>query len=496
MQFNHFSKLKFIYILALTSLFLLASTPLMSQDKASLPLGNRTKYNFNPDWKFIQENPGDVQGSDYDDSSWATVNCPHTFNDIDTFDDFIEGNHVGESNQWRGTVWYRKHFKLPASDSTKKVFIEFESVRQIADVYINGHYLGTNKTGFIPFGYDLTPYIKFGSESNVIAVRANNDRGDDFRNNGPLVWNHEHWHPTHGGIYRNVFLHVMDPLHITLPLYDNLQTVGTYVYAENVSESSADVTVNAEVVNEHLLAKNVTFEAHIIDNDGVIVKTTNAQKSIEAGEKYTFSTTTSVSNPNRWYTRHPYMYKVVTVLKTGETVVDSYETPLGIRSFDFNKDTGFWINGEYQKLHGWGQKPTNSWAGLGAALPDWLRDFTFRMMDEAGGNFIRWGHCAGSPADIAMGDKYGFVTLMPGISGEGSNSGETWELRAAGFRDMVVYYRNHPSIFIWEGGNWAETAVNFEDLTAAINTYDPHGKRLLGNRRAEVKPESRDYVSP
>ncbi|WP_042240769.1 sugar-binding domain-containing protein [Jejuia pallidilutea] len=165
---------------------------------------NRAKYNFNVDWKFIKSNPEHAHKKNYDDASWETISCPHTYNDTDTFDDLSHGHHDGEDNQWRGTVWYRKHFKIPETDWDKKVFIEFESVRQIADVYINGIYLGKNQTGFIPFGFDLTPHLKFG-EDNVIAVKVNNERGDHFRKNFPLVWNHEHWHPTHGGIYRNVF---------------------------------------------------------------------------------------------------------------------------------------------------------------------------------------------------------------------------------------------------------------------------------------------------
>ena len=342
----------------------------------------------------------------------------------------------------------------------------------------------------------MTPYLKFGDEENIMAVKVNNDRkSDNFRDNDPLVWNHEHWHPTHGGIYRNVFLHVMNPLHITLPLYDNLKTVGTYVYAENISKTNADVSVSAEVVNEFNTDKEVTFIANVIDNDGKVVSTSKALKNIKASETVTFYTTSSVANPNRWYTRYPYMYKVETILKAGNTVLDTYETPLGIRSFEFNKDTGFHNNGEYAKLHGWGQKPTNSWAGLGAALPDWLRDYTYRLMDDAGGNFIRWGHCAGSPSEIAMGDKYGFVTLMPGVSGESQDDGEVWDIRIKAFKDMIVYYRNHPSIFIWEGGNWAETEAHYKEILDIIKTFDPKGNRLLGNRRADVKNDSEGYVS-
>lgn len=456
--------------------------------------GNRTKYNFNVDWKFIQSNPDNAQQVGFDDTTWKTISCPHTFNDIDSFDDLSHGHHDGEDNQWRGTVWYRKHFKLPASDSGKKVFIEFESVRQIADVYINGEHLGQNKTGFIPFGFDLTPHLNF-REDNIIAVKVNNDRGDHFRDNFPLVWNHEHWHPTHGGIYRNVFLHTMDPLHITLPLYDNLETVGTYVYAENINEKSADIFVETEIQNEYKENKKITLITQVVDNEGEVVATSKTEKEVPGRQKIIVNSATNVQNPQLWYTRYPYMYKVITALKEGDKVLDTYESPLGIRKFEFNKDSGFIINGENVKLHGWGQKPTSAWAGLGAALPDWLRDFTYQLMDEAGGNFIRWGHCAASPVEVDMGDKYGFVTLMPGVSGESQDEGETWDIRIKAFKDLIVYYRNHPSIFIWEGGNWAETEAHYQEILEAINTFDPNGKRLMGNRRADVKNDSEGYVS-
>ncbi|MGY6648004.1 glycoside hydrolase family 2 protein [Wenyingzhuangia sp. IMCC45574] len=455
---------------------------------------NRTKFNFNLDWKFTKSNPKNAEAFNYNDASWSVVSCPHTFNDVDTFDDFSLGHHNGEENQWRGTVWYRKHFKLPTVAKNKKVFIEFESVRQIADVYINGVHLGQNQTGFIPFGFDLTPYLKFGEE-NIIAVKVNNDRGDNFRNNFPLVWNHEHWHPIHGGIYRNVFLHTMDPLHITLPLYDNLKTTGTYVYAKNINANKADVFVETEVVNNYATKKKFTLVTEIVDKDGNVVATKKIKQCVKSGEKNIIKATASITNPILWNTRYPYTYKVITSIEQEGTIVDSYESPLGIRNFEFNKDSGFWINGENVKLHGWGQKPTNSWAGLGAALPDWLRDFTYNLMDEAGGNFIRWGHCASSPAEVAMGDKYGFVTLMPGVSGESEDEGETWDIRINAFRDLIVYYRNHPSIFIWEGGNWAESKAHYEQILTIINTFDPEGKRLMGNRRADVKNDSEGYVS-
>jgi len=218
----------------------------------------------------------------FDDRGWTTVSTPHTFNDTDTFDDWSLTGHRGEQNQWGGRTWYRKTFKLPESFKGKKIFIEFEAVRQVAEVYLNGKLLGTCKTGFTPFGFDLTPHLKFKG-NNVLAVMCDNrfladpwaadGAIGDVRNGGDqrepggdgespagartgsklselsarfnaaipddvekieadrIPWNNPHWHPAHGGIYRNVRLYVVDPLHIALPLYSFLQTAGPYVYA-------------------------------------------------------------------------------------------------------------------------------------------------------------------------------------------------------------------------------------------------------------------------
>src|SRR5579863_5744246 len=133
----------------------------------------RLTLNFNPDWKFIKADPAGAQASAFDDTGWTNVSAPHTYNDVDTFDNWSIRGHHGEQNQWGGRTWYRKMFTLPQAYQGKKVYIEFEAVRQVAEVYLNGKLLGTSKTGFLPFGFDLTPYVQFGSP-NVLAVMCDN----------------------------------------------------------------------------------------------------------------------------------------------------------------------------------------------------------------------------------------------------------------------------------------------------------------------------------
>jgi len=249
--------------------------------------GERLTLNFNPDWKFIKADPAGAAEPRFDDRGWTNVSAPHTYNDSDTFDDWSLSGHRGEQNQWSGRTWYRKTFTLPESFRGQKVFIEFEAVRQVAEVYLNGKFLGVCKTGFTPFGFDLTPHLRFDA-SNVLAVMCDNrfmkdpwaaDGAGEARNGtgesrsggklselsahfnatipdtlealqaDQIPWNNPHWHPAHGGIYRNVYLHLTDPLHVSLPLYSFLQTAGPYGYATEISARSARVNLEVPVEN-------------------------------------------------------------------------------------------------------------------------------------------------------------------------------------------------------------------------------------------------------
>jgi len=445
------------------------------------------KLNFNADWKFTRSDPQDAAKPAFDDSGWSAVSLPHTYNDVDTFDDWSTPGHVGEMKQWAGRTWYRKTFEASPAWLGRRVFIEFEAVRQVAEVYCNGKLLGTSKTGFIPFGFDLSGCLHSGK--NVIAVMADNtftqetDMAKIIQTD--LPWNSPHWHPAHGGIYRNVYLHVADPLHISLPLYSFLQTAGPYVYASEISDRSARVDVEIPVQNQRTSAADVQVVAQALDRAGKPVLEMERSSELAAGQSVLVKLSGALANPQLWEPAWPYVYRVVCQLRVAGKTVDSQEIPLGIRTVRWEANTGFYINGHHVKLHGWGQKPTDEWAGLGAALPDWMHFFTLSLMKDAGGNFVRWGHCAGSAAMLDAGDSLGIIAEQPGVDGEGDTQGEAWKIRAAAFRDTIIYYRNHPSILIWEGGNQKVIRDHARELRGFMDQYDPHGGRVYAHRRAD-----------
>jgi len=480
----------------------------------------RLTLNFNPDWKFIKADPAGAQQPGFDDRRWTTVSTPHTYNDVDSFDELSPGRMLGETNLWSGRTWYRKTFTLPESFNGRNIYVEFEAVRQVAEVYLNGHYLGACKNGFVPFGFDLTPYVQFG-RPNVLAVMCDNrfmisqigNGGADppGSNSAPadtlsayeervnssvphelsqlrasqIPWNNPQWHPPLGGIYRNVYLYVTDPLHISLPLYDYLETVGPYVYATEISRQSAAITIEIPVQNGRGTNATVTAQAEILDHDGNPVATWEQAGEIAAGAKATIQLSGAVPNPQLWEPDYPYLYCVVCSVRLGQETVDSCEVPLGIRAVHWDVQTGFWINGHHLKLHGWGQRPTEEWPGLGTAQPDWLHYYTLGLMKQAGGNFVRWGHCAGGPGMIRAGDELGLIADQPGVDGESDTVGAPWEVRAAAFRDVIVYFRNDPSILIWEGGNQKVTRAHAGELRHFVEAYDPHGGRAYAHRRAD-----------
>lgn len=227
---------------------------------------NREKYNFNSQWLL---NIGDSKGAEqnnYFDKDWEKITLPRAFNEDESY-------KVNIKYMTDTIAWYRKHFKLPKTAKGKKVFIEFEGVRQAADLWLNGKYIGLHENGVMAFGFDLTPYLNFEGE-NVIALRVDNDWRYKERSTGSgFQWNDINFNANYGGIPKNVWLHITDKLYQTFPLYSNLRTTGVYIYATDIQVKSRKAVINAEseIRNEHDKVMNVNYEVEVYDYDNKLV---------------------------------------------------------------------------------------------------------------------------------------------------------------------------------------------------------------------------------
>jgi beta-galactosidase len=469
----------------------------------------RLDLNLDPGWRFLKADPGVAAATPgFDDHLWEKVSAPHTYNDTDTFRHMSSRYMAGEVDQWSGRTWYRKTFTLPPSLRGRWVCVEFEGVRQVAEVYLNGHHLGASKNGFVPFGFNLTPFLRSDDGPNLLAVMCDNSFMRDPPGNqvlasimasanasvpddvnaiqaGQIPWNNPRWHPPQGGIYRNVFLHVADPLHISLPLYDFLQTQGPYVYATDISDAAARLHIEVPVENGRSRGAHAELSVEILRSDGRSDLSWRSSQEIAAGAHASFRFEDVLRDPRLWEPDHPFLYRAECRLRVDGETADTTTVVFGIRSARWTADAGLFLNGRHLKLHGWLQRTTDEWPGLGDAQPDWMHFYTLRLSKDAGSNFQRWGHCAGAPAMIAAGDELGLVTDQPGVDGESDTVGAAWTIRAQAFRDVLVYYRNHPSILIWEGGNQHVTLAHAAELRAAVQEFDPHGGRAVAYRRAD-----------
>ena len=259
-----------------------------------------------------------------------------------------------------------------------------------------------------------------------------------------------------------------------------------YIYATDISEQSAVLTAEVPIVNHRATDESVEARIEVRDETGVVVLTNSQTSRVAAGAAMTCKISGMINQPKLWEPgAHPHLYEVNCLLLVAGHVIDRNTIAYGIRSARWDVRSGLTLNNHPLKLRGWGQKPTNEWPGLGSALPDWLHFYTLQLMQQAGANFVRWGHCAGAPACITAADQLGLITDQPGVDCEFDTQGSAWRLRADSFRDVIIYFRNHPSILIWEGGNQKVSHDHAQELKGLMNEYDPHGGRVYTHRRAD-----------
>ena len=391
----------------------------------------REKINFDKGWRFILADSAQMSLAMYDDSAWRMLNVPHDWAIEGDFSASAPSGNSGGALPG-GVGWYRKSFEVAAADKGKLFYIDFDGVYMNAKVWINGQLLGQRPYGYSSFRFDLTPHLKFGAR-NVVAVRVDNSDQPNSR-----------WY-SGCGIYRHVWLVKTEKIHVA--------HWGTHVVAEGNK-----VSVSVSIDNNTTSQQTVVVRNKIISPAGVQVASVSKKLSLNPSAKSIRSLSQlKVSRPQIWSCETPYIYKVVTTIEQNGKVVDTYETPTGFRTFKFDAEKGFSLNGKSMKINGVCQH--HDLGCLGAAVNEDALYRQLRILKEMGTNAVRCSHNPPAPELLAMCDTMGLIVMDESFDmwrrrktkNDYARFFDQWAERD--LTDLVLRDRNHPSILMWSIGN-------------------------------------------
>ena len=376
----------------------------------------------------------------FDDSYWRKLNLPHDWG--------IEGPFAwelpGDTGKlpWAGVAWYSKHFNVLTNDADCRFTLEVDGAMAYASVWLNGRFVGGWPYGYASWQLDLTPYLKFGGV-NVLAIRLDNPP-DSSR-----------WYPG-GGIYRNVWLTKTSPIRVA--------QWGVFVTTEQVDKEQATVSIKTTVENASSVNRELEVESELYELDRAGKKTGAALAMIStpgvevnAGTSVVNSATIIIPKPKRWSVAQPNRYAVVTSVKQGGNVVDVYETPFGIRTFEFTATNGFLLNGERLPIRGVCNH--HDLGALGTAFNLRAAERQLEILKAMGCNAIRTSHNPPAPGLLDLCDRMGFVVMDEAFDcwREGKTENDYHRLyddwHEADVRAYIRRDRNHPCVILWSIGN-------------------------------------------
>jgi beta-galactosidase len=405
---------------------------------------------LNAGWRFKQA-PDliGVEAAGFEDAGWDLVDVPHTWNRIGN--EGLERSPL--SNNVQGVGWYRLHFKAPSSSADSRYYLQFDAVSAVADVWLNGRYLGKHAGAFSRFRFDVSSSINTIGD-NVLVVRADNSRpqpGSATQDVIPLSGDFF----VFGGIYRNVSLIVTPSVHADL-----LDFGGPGLYARALLREPAAATVQmlGRVSNDSAKPRHITIEFAIEDAAGQTVasKALEITKTTGSGALHA---ELRVAHPHLWEgAKGPYLYRsVMTIRSENGTVLDRVSQPLGFRNAKFDADRGFYLNGEHLFLKGVSlhqDRPLKGWA---ISQADQREDF--RLLSELGANAVRLAHYQHDQYSYDLADADGIVAwaeipLVNKVSFDGTPANAALTANAKQqLTELIRQNYNHPSIVVWSLGN-------------------------------------------
>ena len=393
---------------------------------AAMGVEAQTQMLFDSSWQFTRE------------GRTVTVDLPHDW-DIYAAPDPATGA-TGTGGGWYqgGKGEYRKKFKTPNGEIVK---LHFEGVYQKAEVFINGQKAGQHAYGYTPFTVDITPYVYQDMRENEVLVKVDNSEQPNCR-----------WY-SGSGIYRHVWLQTMPAVHIA----EN----GVFVTTQDISADKAVVKVEVTIANESDHKRNVT----------VVVGSSQLMLAVPAMQTKTAVTTYSVQKPKLWSPDNPYLYEAKVDLKEAGTVIDRQLVRFGIRTFSFDAEKGFLLNGQPLLVNG--ACVHHDDGVLGAMAFDAAEIRKVRQMKEAGFNLIRTSHNPTTRAFLDACDSIGMLVIGEAFDGwrTAKTPHDYSTLIDSCYREdvraMVQRDRNHPSIICWSIGNEVIERKDIRVITTA-----------------------------
>ena len=394
-------------------------------------------------------NPGSsfpfVQAA-FDDRAWESVDLPHDWAIKGPF--YVgEGVPIGGGMgrlPVQGVAWYRKKLPVITADAGKTIYLDVDGAMSYAMVWLNGKLVGGWPYGYSSWRLDLTPYLLPG-QVNQLAIRLDNPPSSS------------RWYP--GGLYRHVWLTKVNPVHVG--------QWGTVVTIKNVSQAAATVNLAVTVTNRSARESrvNVATTIYALTASGAKINSPVAtlasmQAVVPGRGTTTVASSVVVPKPKLWGpppSQKPNRYVAVTTLTTQGKILDTYETPFGIREVRFDADQGLFVNGEPIYINGVNQH--HDLGALGAAFNEQAAERQLQLLREMGCNAIRMAHNPPAPELLALTDRLGFLVIDEVF--------DCWEQKKTpldfhlvfpdwheqDLRALVRRDRNCPSVILWSFGN-------------------------------------------
>jgi beta-galactosidase len=443
-----------------------------------LSLDANWKFHLGDDWPGALRldkagSSGGPAAEKFNDNSWRSINLPHDWAVELPFDKNADTSHgfkpVGPGFPNNSIGWYRRTFELPKEDSGKRIWLTFDGVFRDATVWVNGWLVTRHEGGYYPFREDITDIAQFGGKNSLtVKVDASKFEG---------------WFYEGAGIYRHVWLDKTAPVAIAPD--------GVFVYSQfenNVPSEKVEVNIETSLLNSQSDPAKATLSQEIISPEGSSIATINQEIEIQPRSKNEARPRIVFSNPVLWSPENPKLYKLITTVELDGKVVDRKETEFGIRTFAFDMDKGFLLNGQPYELKGTCNH--QDMAGVGAALPDALQSFRIAKLKEFGDNALRTSHNPPTPELLDACDHLGMIVMDESrLLGSDKENMQKWE-------DQIRRDRNHASVGIWSvaneefsvqstpgGGNVARTMQDFVkrlDPTRPVTYAAPVGDTFAG----------------